>query len=192
MPGRKRSPTKTEAIYQLKVTLRGSKPPIWRRLQVPATTTLADLHPILQVAMGWHNAHLHQFIVDGAYYSAVNLDDPFMETHDAGKAILRQIAPREGSKFVYEYDFGDSWEHVILVEKIVPPEPDVHYPRCLTGKRAGPPEDCGGIWGYSDLLEILAQPDHPEREEWLDWLGEEFDPAAFDVDQVNQTLQRLG
>jgi hypothetical protein len=92
---------------------------------------------------------------------------------------------------VYEYDFGDGWEHGIQLEKIVGPEPGVHYPRCLAGRRACPPEDCGGVWGYAELLEILADPRHPEHAERLEWLGGPIDPEAFDPDEVNNLLKRV-
>ncbi|HRV94457.1 MAG TPA: plasmid pRiA4b ORF-3 family protein, partial [Anaerolineae bacterium] len=105
---------------------------------------------------------------------------------------LNQIAPGEKTKFVYEYDFGDSWEHVILVEKILPPEPGVHYPRCIKGKRAGPPEDVGGIWGYEDFLEAIKDPKHPQHEAMLEWAGDDFDPEAFDMSGVNEALEKLG
>ena len=182
-----------DAIYQLKVTLKGSKPPIWRRLQVPGNLTLDDLHRVLQIAMGWDNAHLHQFTVGRTYYSdpLFELDDALGDVNDSTRTTLRQVAPAEKAKFTYEYDFGDSWEHEILVERIVPPEPGARYPVCLTGRRACPPEDCGGIWGYAALLETIQNPDDPEREEMLDWLGGAFDPEAFDLEAVNQALQRL-
>ena len=184
-----------DAIYQLKVTLRGSKPPIWRRIQVPGAYTLDDLHAVLQVVMGWHDAHLHQFIVGPTYYAPpeFELDDPFGldATEDSARVTLRRVAPQEGAKFIYQYDFGDDWEHAILVEKILPPDPAVRYPVCVAGRRAAPPEDCGGIWGYAELLEILQDPQHPEREERLEWLGGEFDPAAFDLEGINRQLQQL-
>lgn len=181
-------------IYQIKVTLKGSKPPIWRRLQVPANTRLDKLHNIIQVAMGWFNAHLHQFIVDDTYIGLLHPDYDMWgaEMLDEKKYRLNQIAPGEKSRFIYEYDFGDSWEHVILVEKILPPEKGVHYPRCIKGKRACPPEDVGGIWGYADLLEAIKDPKHPELEQMLEWVGDDFDPEAFDLDETNETLEKFG
>jgi len=178
------------AVYQIKVMLEDSHPPIWRRLLVPDDITLADLHDIIQVAMGWENYHLHQFIVKGEYYGEPHPDYGF-EMHDERKVTLRQIAPREGFKFRYEYDFGDSWLHQILVEKILPPEPGQFYPLCIKGKRACPPEDVGGIWGYYNFLEAIQDPDHPEHEDCLEWIGGEFDPEAFDLEAVNQGLRAL-
>ena len=181
-------------IYQIKVTLNHSKPPIWRRLQVPANTRLDKLHSIIQVAMGWWNAHLHQFIVGDTYIGELHPDYDMWgaEMLDEKKYRLNQIAPGEKTKFVYEYDFGDSWEHVILVEKILPPEPGVHYPRCIKGKRAGPPEDVGGIWGYEDFLEAIKDPKHPQHEAMLEWASDDFDPEAFDMTGVNEALEKLG
>lgn len=174
-------------VYQLKVTLRGVKPPIWRRIQVAGDITLYQLHLVLQATMGWANYHLYQFIVDGLYYSEPDLDD----VENARRVHLNEVAAAPGRKFIYEYDFGDGWEHQIIVEKILPPEPGQRYPLCLQGKRACPPEDCGGVWGYADLLEIIQDPEHEEHEEMLEWLGGEFDPEAFDLEEINQALQRL-
>ena len=177
-------------IYQLKVTLKYSKPPIWRRIEVPGNTRLDKLHDILQTTMGWWNAHLHQFIVGGTYYGEPHPDYGF-DMRDERKVKLNQIAPGEKSKFVYEYDFGDSWEHVILVEKVLPPEKGVHYPRCIKGKRACPPEDVGGVWGYDDFVEAVKDPNHPEHEDMLEWWGDDFDPEAFDLEEVNEALQKF-
>jgi hypothetical protein len=183
----RRSKESSAPIYQLKVTLRDLRPPVWRRLQVPGDVTLTRLHYLIQIAMGWTNSHLHQFQVGGEYYS-----DPTFELEEAlseRRAKLQQVAPDEKSKFRYTYDFGDSWEHEILVEKILPPEPDVQYPRCVAGARACPPEDSGGVWGYADMVKAIADPKHPERADYLEWLGGEFDPEAFDIEEVNRSLQ---
>ena len=180
----------SEVIYQIKVTLRGSKPPIWRRIQVAGDTNLGKLHRIIQEVMGWYNSHLHEFIIDGEHYGEPSPDD-FFDVEDENKFKLSRVVFGEKSRLVYEYDFGDSWEHVLLVEKILPPEPGVRYPICLKGKRACPPEDCGGIWGYESLLEIIRDPEDSEHEEMLEWLGGEFDPEEFDLDGVNKGLERL-
>ena len=181
---------KNADIYQIKVTLRYSKPPIWRRIQVPGDTRLDKLHLILQMVMGWQNYHLHQFIVGNVYYGEPHPDYGF-EMKDERKVKLHQLAPAEKSKFVYEYDFGDSWEHELLVEKIMPSEPDVTYPRCIKGKRACPPEDVGGVWGYDDFLAAIQDPDHPEHEDMLEWWGDKFDPDWFDLEEVNEVLGRI-
>lgn len=178
------------AVYQLKVTLKGSKPPIWRRFQVRGSTTLAKLHRILQIVMGWEDYHLHQFIVGGVYYGVPDPDWD-LDVKSERWVKLEQVVSDVKDHFVYEYDFGDSWEHEIVVEKVVPPEPDVRYPICLTGKRACPPEDVGGIWGYPEFLEAIHNPEHPEHEAMLEWIGGAFDPEAFDLEAVNQALRRL-
>lgn len=188
MSSRKQSPS--PAVYQLKVTLRDSKPPIWRRIQVPATISLYKLHHILQVAMGWTDSHLHQFIVGNTYYG---VPDPEwdLDVKNEQRVKLNQIAPQEQAKFTYEYDFGDSWLHEIVVEKIMPPEEGQHYPVCIKGRRACPPEDCGGIWGYDSFVEAIRDPSHPEHDEMLEWVGGEFAPEAFDLEAVNQQLARI-
>jgi SOS-response transcriptional repressor LexA len=178
-------------IYQVKVTLQDSHPPIWRRILVPDNVTLEDLHFILQVAMGWTNSHLHQFIAGDAYFGVPDPDYGF-EMRDERRVKLAQIVPGEGSKFRYEYDFGDGWLHTLLVEKILPPQPGQPVPACVKGKRACPPEDVGGIWGYYGFLEAIQNPDHPEHEDYLEWVGGEFDPEVFDLDEVNAALRRLG
>lgn len=180
-------------IYQLKVTLSDSKPPIWRRVLVRGDTTLAELHRVLQVAMGWWDAHLHQFIVGGTYFGEPHPDySGYVDMNDERKVTLNDIVSGEGFKFAYEYDFGDSWEHVLLVEKVLSPEPGQHYPTCIKGRRACPPEDVGGTWGYVVFLQAIQNPDHPEHEGYLEWIGGEFDPKAFNLDEVNAALQELG
>ena len=187
---RKRSGAKPASIHQLKVTLLGSKPPIWRRIAVPSDYTLGEVHDALQLAMGWHNAHLHDFTIDGATYGdPVQLQE--LGGEDEWAATLARVAPRAKSRLRYMYDFGDSWEHDIVVEQVGPPAPDMSYPMCLAGKRACPPEDCGGVWGYADLLETLADPASPEHDDMLDWLGGPIDPETFDLETVNQRLARM-
>jgi|SRR5579862_3015834 len=185
---RKTTPRAPQAVYQLKITLRGAKPPIWRRVQVPADFTLKKLHRVIQLAMGWTDSHLHLFDVGGIHYSDPEFE--VEETNNEARIRLSQAAPVEKAKFRYEYDFGDSWDHEILVEKILPPDPAVRYPICLTGKRACPPEDCGGVWGYAELLETLADPDSEDHEEMLEWLDGDFDPEEFDVEMTNAALTR--
>jgi len=180
-------------IYQIKVTLDDSKPPIWRRILVRSDITLGELHDILQaVMMGWADYHLHQFIVGETYYGVPDPDyEGFLEMHDESRVRLNQIVTGEGFKFRYEYDFGDSWLHNLLVEKVLPPESGQQYPVCIKGKGACPPEDVGGIWGYYMFLEAIQDPNHPEHEDYLEWVGGDFDPEAFDLDEVNQALRAL-
>ena len=115
-------------------------------------------------------------------------DDTEMDGEDEDAVTLAKVCPKVKSKLIYEYDFGDDWQHVIEVEKIAAPEPGVKYPVCLAGKKACPPEDCGGLWGYGDLLDAIADPGHEQHEDMLDWLGDEFDPDAFDLEEVNAVL----
>jgi hypothetical protein len=186
--------TTSAPIYQLKVTLKGSKPPIWRRIQVPSDISLYKLHQILQVVMGWTDSHLYQFVVSelfGKVYYGEPVPEYGAEMKSARRMKLNQVASAEKDTFIYEYDFGDCWDHQILVEKILPAAVGVRYPLCLVGKRACPPEDCGGIWGYAELLETIKDPADPEYASMREWLDESFDPEEFDLEDVNQLLHQL-
>ncbi len=183
-------------LYQLQVVLLDSEPLIWRRLQVPGDATLAWLHAVLQVAVGWTNSHLHQFLVGEDTYSDTRHNGAEYEGApkilDASKFTLRQIAPREQDAFGYAYDFGDSWEHAIIVEEILPPvAAAATHALCLDGARACPPEDCGGVGGYEELLKVLKNRKHPEHKYMKEWLGRPFDPEAFDVAKTNLWLRKL-
>lgn len=177
-------------LYQIKVTLKRIRPPIWRRLQVLGNTRLDRLHAILQAAMGWTNSHLHQFVVGGIEYGRPDPTFP-NDTVPEQRATLAMIAPVAGSKFRYDYDFGDGWEHDVVVEQLLPVEPGVVAPRCLTGRRACPPEDCGGPWGYGELLAVLADPEHEEHAAMREWLIGDFDPERFSLDHINARLQSV-
>ncbi|PPQ38171.1 hypothetical protein CCS01_02670 [Rhodopila globiformis] len=173
-------------VLSLKVTLRHIRPPIWRRIVVPRDMTLADLHRAIQVVMGWEDAHLHAFTVGGRQYS-----DPQMGLEDAAneaRVTLDSLARSGMTRFTYTYDFGDDWEHDILIEKRPPATTANAYPICVAGKRNCPPEDCGGIWGYEELLAALADRDNPEHAERLEWLGEAFDPEDFSVASADVVL----
>jgi hypothetical protein len=175
-------------IYQIKVTLQGAKPPIWRRLEILHDTKLEDLHKIIQTTMGWMNGHLHHFIVGHDYYNPPSEHDDFGINYTGIKVnrFLRSV----GNRIQYEYDFGDSWLHIIELEEIKKKEKDINYPRCIKGKRACPPEDCGGIWGYMELVDIMKNPKHPEYEEMSEWLGRELEPEKFEIDIINERLGR--
>jgi len=177
-------------IYQLKITLRDMRPSIWRRVQVRSDVTLAKLHRIVQTAMGWYDSHLHQFIVGDTYYGVPSIDD-LSEVEDERKKRLGQLLSKPQRRITYEYDFGDGWEHEILLEKILPPEPGVRYPRCIGGARACPPEDCGGTGGYENFLAAIRDPGHEEHEEMLEWIGGEFDPEEFDLDEFDIALRHI-
>ncbi len=177
-------------VHQLRVTLVGIAPPIWRQFQVESDTTLYRLHQILQIVMGWENYHLYQFTAGGTEYGEPDPDFG-MPVRSSRTVRLSQIAPSRRNKFLYVYDFGDNWEHEILVERIGSPEVGGRYPVCLAGERACPPEDCGGVWGYTDLLEIIRSPDDERYEEMMEWLGGSFDPERFDLEAVNRDLRRI-
>lgn len=179
-------------VHRVKITLRGVRPPIWRRLEVPSGITLQQLHQNIQYAFGWEDYHMWVFETPSGDYGIANRE---LGHRSAVAKKLEAVAPRAGDRIRYTYDFGDDWEHDIVVEDVLSAEPGVAYPRCITGRRAAPPEDCGGIWGYQELLEILADPGHEEHEDRLEWLGlesaDEFDPAEFDLDEVNEALSGL-
>ena len=179
-----------ESIYQLKVTLRHVKPPVWRRILVRGDVTLYKLHQTLQIAMGWTDSHMHQFVVDGVFFGQPDPDFDF-DVESERRTRLHDVVSGVKDKFSYEYDFGDGWEHEILVEDILQPEPRTRYPRCIKGKRNCPPEDIGGPWGYADFLEAIENEDHPEHEEYLEWIGGSFDPEAFDLEAVNDYLKEV-
>ncbi|MCE5243056.1 MAG: plasmid pRiA4b ORF-3 family protein [Syntrophobacteraceae bacterium] len=181
----------SDSVYVLKIQLKRVSPRIWRRIEVPGDITLSKLHRVVQIVMGWENAHLHQFTVGKKSYGPID-PDYASEMGDERKIKLCEAVPREKSKFQYEYDFGDSWEHEVLVEKKVPAIGARRPAACLDGRRACPPEDVGGAEGYEVFLEALADPGHPEHDDFLEWVGEQsFDPEAFDVDAVNRKLKRL-
>lgn len=175
-------------IYQLKVRLERCKPPVWRKILVPDDITLQKLHQILQIVMGWTNSHLHQFEKNGVYYGEPSPENDFKQV-DERKVRLNKLLVKPKDLIRYEYDFGDSWEHSVVLEKILELSPDMTVPICLDGKNACPPEDCGGVWGYATMLEAIANPKHPEHEDYIDWLGEEFNPEAFYMDEINVQLK---
>lgn len=177
-------------LFQLKITLKYSRPPIWRRVVVRNDMRLDRLHMVIQLAMGWTNDHLHQFAVGQSRYGEPDPD--FGGTLSEKRYTLRDLAPVAKKKFVYGYDFGDSWEHDVKVEKALTADPDFKHPVCLGGENACQPEDCGGIPGYYRLLEILADPQNPEYENMREWLGgEEFDPTRFNREEANAFLSQI-
>jgi len=182
-----------DTIVTLKITLLRAKPPIWRRLEVPASYHLGVLHRTLNAAMGWLDSHLHMFDVEGREYSIsdddiwIDVDPPLSE-----ESVTLADLVRDGVKhFEYWYDFGDSWRHNVLIEKTRPAEAGVFYPRCVAGRRTCPPEDCGGLWGFAEFQEVMADPRHPEHNELKEWYGGEFDPKAFSAEDVSKLLQQM-
>jgi hypothetical protein len=174
-------------IYQIKISLIGVKPPVWRTVLVSSELGLSAFHEVIQFAMGWTNSHLHQFIANKKFYSIPD-DDFELQTEDETQYKLSQLLTKEKDSLIYEYDFGDSWEHKILLEKILPYDTNITLPVCIKGKRACPPEDCGGIWGYEELLQTISDPHHTEYESMMEWLGGEFDPEEINLEQINDEL----
>lgn len=180
----------TATTYQLKVTIAGTKPPVWRRFRVPGKLTLGELHSILQIAFEWTDTHLHEFVIGKNRYGSTggafgDFDDE--ERLDEDKTRLEQ-ALKATKKFRYIYDFGDDWIHEIAVEKAEPAKPEETGPVCLDGKRHGPPEDCGGPWGYSELLDAISDPTDERHTETVAWVGRDFDPEDFSVTALNRLL----
>ncbi len=190
-----RKQTPANDILQLKITLRHTKPPIWRRLLVDKATTFRELHYMIQLAMGWENAHLYEF--NTGDYKIGELHDDFFDGFDddvvdSATVRLEDIISAAKKSFEYIYDFGDYWIHKIVVEKILPRDPAATYPACTGGALHCPPEDCGGVGGYYELLEAIGDENHPEHEEMLEWLGDDFDPSYFDKGYINTLFMAFG
>lgn len=179
-------------VYQFKVSLKGIRPPIWRRIQVPDYYTFWDLHVAIQNAMGWFDLHLHAFKIMNPkkrIEEEIGIpDDDFAVAEYKILAGWNQKIARyfkaQNNNALYIYDFGDYWEHELKLEKILPRDDQKEYPICVAGRRACPPEDCGGLPGYEDLLEILSNPEHDDYATMLEWVGGKFDPEHFEVNEV--------
>jgi len=177
--------------YQLKITLLGIAPPIWRRIQVPGSIKLSQLHRVVQIAMGWTDSHLHQFERDGTYWgNPEHYEDDDLQVFDERRVKLHQLLGAEGVSLVYTYDFGDNWQHEVLLEKILGEETVVLQPICLVGERHCPPEDVGGTTGYQKFLDVIFDPTHKEHEHYLTWVGGRFQPEDFNVAAVNRSLAK--
>ncbi len=175
------------SLLQIKITLKGIRPPIWRRFLVPEGLSLSDLHDVIQKVMGWWNSHLHQFVYRKKRYGMPDPDWDFDRIIDDSTVALKDLSLSPKDKILYEYDFGDGWEHELRVEKILPAEGRLS-PVCLKGARACPPEDCGGSWGYASLLEAFKNPEDEAYASWKEWLPKNFDPEHFDLDGINSRL----
>lgn len=181
---------RAKLALQIKLSLCGvSTPPVWRRLLVPSDIRLDRLHDVIQVAMGWTDTHLHVFSTEAGDYG---IPDPELGFRSARGARLARFLRQPGDRIRYTYDFGDDWEHDIVLEKQLRLDPGERIPACLAARGNCPPEDSGGPWGYADLKEVLADPGHQDHEEMLEWIGlasaEEFDPAACDLPEINDVL----
>ena len=176
-------------VYQLRVDLKGAKPPIWRRILIDASGNLYDLHCAIQNAFGWYNAHLHGFSQGYTYFGIPNDELDFHKTIDERKTLIKDVLVAIGDTLNYEYDFGDGWEHQIKLEKTPAKVSEKKLPVCIKGKNACPPEDVGGLWGYYDFLDVINDSSHPDHAEMAEWIGAEtFDPAWFDIEEVNEMM----
>jgi hypothetical protein len=183
----------SQRLYQFKIILLDSNPSIWRRIQV-RNSTLDKLHERIQTAMGWTNSHLHQFDINGERYGDPELlDDGFegFECVDSTVTKINEIVPKDGKRFqfLYEYDFGDCWGHEVLFEGCLHSESGQRYPLCIEGERNCPPEDVGGIGGYAEFLETLADPNHEQHEDFVEW-GGDFDAEKFDAAKATKLMRR--
>lgn len=179
-------------VFQLKITLKNTKPPIWRRVQINPDISLNELHYLVQLVMGWTNSHLHQFEYHGQYYGDERL---WQESYDEAdmknslKTKVGKVLKNEKDKLQYEYDMGDSWDHEILLEKITTTDTPLSHPVCLKGAMRCPPEDCGGVWGYAELVEAMKDPKSKRYKELSEWMGiDDFDPEEFDLEWTNAQL----
>ncbi len=180
---------KFDKVYQFRIELQEIKPRIWRRIQVPETYTFWDLHVAIQVSMGWTDSHLHEFVIKNPKTGRkINIgfpDEDFgRKVSESWKKSIIDFFSLENPKAEYTYDFGDDWQHIVMLEEILPRGKGVKYPLCVDGGRACPPEDCGGSHGYENFLEIIMDPKHEEHDSMLDWAGGAFNPEHFDCKEV--------
>lgn len=186
-------------ILEIDITLKGSKPKIWRRILIPGEMSFADLHYAIQIAMGWVGYHSHQFVVGrNDRFISIPFDDDLVDMdemddmEDGHKIKIKSLLNAPKDKVIYEYDFGDDWEHLVEVKKVHDAEPGKTYPQAIGGAMACPPEDCGGIWGYKDMLEKLQEKGTAEYEELVEWLGSDFDPKVLDLEKINMRFLSFG
>ncbi len=188
-------PLENAPHYQIKVGISEAKPPIWRRLIVPGSITLSQLHEVIQISMGWSNEHLHQFDINNDQYGPLTDEDwGFESIKDETDFTLHDMALSEKNAFTYIYDLGDDWQHNITIEKILSTPPEQKYPTIIKGKRACPPENVGGIWGYQEFLEAYADPSHEDHATMVEWAGPDFRPELFDkddIEEINEILKSL-
>lgn len=179
-------------VYQLKITLQGIKPPIWRRVLVEKGISLDDLHDVIQAVMPWYDAHLYMFQKGRTTYGPIYSDDDReILQYESRETALEDVLKRPKDTMVYLYDFGDEWRHDVRLEKTLRPDPDVFYPVCTAGERSCPPEDVGGAWGYLEMLQALKDPNHPEHELYMDWIGDDWDPEYFEIEDANLALDEV-
>jgi hypothetical protein len=178
-----------QPVFRLRIQLADTSPVVWRRLLVPGSVRLSKLHDYFQAAMGWTNSHLHSFVIDGVLYGMHFDDWPEEEVDEKEVTILQSIG--EARRFRYEYDFGDSWEHDVVVEELSRHRLGLKFAVCVDGQNACPPEDVGGVTMFERFKEAVADPTDEEHDEYLAWVGDSFDPQAFDLALANAELQRV-
>ena len=177
-------------VYQLKITLHEISPEIWRRVVVLPAITLGKLHRVIQEAMGWTNSHLHCFEYGDRRLGMVGVEEDAEDLEDERRTRVSTLLRRKGDEITYRYDYGDDWEHTVLLESVMPQDDRLPYPLCIGGSRACPPEDCGGPSRYEEMIRVLATPDDPEHDDLLRWVGGYFDPESFDANSVNRAFRR--
>jgi hypothetical protein len=184
-----REDTMARQIFQLRIALVDVVPTVWRRVAVPGGYTLDRVHRVFQYAMGWQDYHLHSFEIEGGQFGVPDPDGE-LDLRDELEVRLDAVAGKD-TRFGYVYDFGDWWEHEVVVEDVFPAEPEEEYPICVAGARACPPEDVGGAYGYTDFLDALGDPEHPDHDQMRGWIGRSFDATAFAPDRITTLLRRL-
>jgi hypothetical protein len=184
----------SDAIVRLKITLADTEPPIWRRIEVPAGMTLKELHAVIQAAMGWDDAHLYQFHVGRETIAGPGMGGGgfgLPRAIGAGSIRLDDLAARGVKRFAYVYDMGDSWEHKLQIEKLLATDPAARCPRLIDGAGRCPPEDVGGLPGFYEFLDAIADPNHPDHDDRTEWCGNAFDPHNMDAERIHKHLARL-
>jgi hypothetical protein len=193
MPARQRppKPPSTPTVVQMRIQLQEVAPTVWRRLLVPGNAPLDRVHALFQAAMGWNNSHLHLFTIGDTDYGSDDIDDdvPEDQVDETTTTLLRALGSRR--RFEYEYDFGDSWTHDVVIEATTPTRTALKFAVCLDGANACPPDDSHGAHGYAELLAARADPTHPDHADARQWLGDDFDPEEFDLAAANVALQAV-
>jgi hypothetical protein len=179
----------TPKLYELHVELEDIQPCIWRKILLPGSIKLSHLHDLLQLVMGWNNSHLHSFQFGKRVFSGRPAELEDLKMLDESRYTLEAVLDDLLSEFVYDYDFGDSWRHLIQPKLVRKPNSEWFYPLCIAGERATPPDDVGGTAGYLEFLKAIGNPKHPEHEDMLIWIGGAFDPEGFDLNAINRTLR---
>jgi hypothetical protein len=183
-----------QLVMQAKITIQDIEPPIWRRILLPLDLNLAQLHEVIQAAFAWTDSHLHQFIIGGLVYGAPEFNEDYQDerrTFEATEVRLRdfQYYRTEHLSFLYEYDFGDGWKHLIEVEKVIPADDALKYPVCVGGERHRPPEDVGGTGGYEEFLEAWHDKTHEDHKRYRVWAGRSFSPEKFNIEATNKLIR---